>query len=155
MVSPIFFTNFFHESFSVWAVEKWNENLTVQNMIFFLSLPVEKEIITNIRRFAIQNWWNYLMNPSIFLLHRTLFFSTKVWKLPLTPLKVLCHLYFPYSSDQCVRKILQRQFEPFFDRLDTRYISYINITTNVCVRTLESVQDFLIKLDMKSCMHLV
>ena len=130
-----FFPNIVHESFSVWGVEKWNKNLMVQNIIFFLSLPIEKEIITNIRRFWIRNWWNYRMNPSIFFLHRTLFVSAKVLKLSykVTPLKMLCHLYFPYSSDQCARKILQRQFEPFFDRLDTRYISYINITTNVCV----------------------
>ena len=91
MFSPIFSPIFVNESFSVWAVEKWNKNLTVQNMIFFLSSPVEKEIITNIRRFGIRNWWNYLINPSIFLLHITLFCSAKVWKLPfkVTPLKML------------------------------------------------------------------
>ena len=139
-----FFPNFVHESFSVWGVEKWNKNLMVQNIIFFLSLPIEKEIITNIRRFWIRNWWNYRMNPSIFFLHRTLFVSAKVLKLSykVTPLKMLCHLYFPYSSDQCARKILQRQFEPFFDRLDTRYISYINITTNVCVQYVSSIVEF-------------
>ena len=136
-----FFPNIVHESFSVWGVEKWNKNLMVQNIIFFLSLPIEKEIITNIRRFWIRNWWNY---PSIFFLHRTLFVSAKVLKLSykVTPLKMLCHLYFPYSSDQCARKILQRQFEPFFDRLDTRYISYINITTNVCVQYVSSIVEF-------------
>ena len=32
------------------------------DQLFFLSLSVEKEIITNIRWFGILNWWNYLMN---------------------------------------------------------------------------------------------
>ena len=34
---------------------------------FFLSLPVEKEIITKIRRFGIRDWSNYLMNSLITL----------------------------------------------------------------------------------------
>ena len=48
MFSPICFTNFFHKFFSVCAVEKERELLICQNR-FFLSLPVEKEIMANTR----------------------------------------------------------------------------------------------------------
>ena len=44
-----FFTNFFHEFFSVWTVEKENKLLIGPKQFFFLSLPVEKEIIITIR----------------------------------------------------------------------------------------------------------
>ena len=116
-------------------LKKKTNFLLVQNMFFFLSLPVEKEIIINIRRFGIRNWWklsdesiNFPPSQNFILFCKSL----KITKV--TPLKMLCHLYFLIPSDQCVRKILHRQFEPFFDRFDTRYISYINITTNVCVQ---------------------
>ena len=46
MVSPNCFTNFFHKFFSLWAVEKENK-LLIGPKQFFLSLPVEKEIILN------------------------------------------------------------------------------------------------------------
>ena len=45
MFSPICFPNFVHESLSVWTVEKGKKNLIGQKK--GLSLPVEKEIITN------------------------------------------------------------------------------------------------------------
>ena len=48
MFSPICFTNFFHESLSDLAVEK-EKKLLIGPKHFFLSLPVEKEIIINIR----------------------------------------------------------------------------------------------------------
>jgi hypothetical protein len=41
MFSPIYFTNFFHEIFSVSAVEKENKLLNGPRLFFF-SLPVEK-----------------------------------------------------------------------------------------------------------------
>ena len=44
MFSPICFTNFFQEFFSVRAVEKEKKLLIGQNR-FVLSLPVEKEIM--------------------------------------------------------------------------------------------------------------
>ena len=47
MLSPIFFTIFFHEIFSTWTVEKGNTFLIPTKQEFFLSLLVEKEIITN------------------------------------------------------------------------------------------------------------
>ena len=66
MFSQTCFPNFVYEFFSVWAIEKRNKYPIVPKQ-FFYSLPVEKEIITNIcqkiRRFRIQNWWNYLMSP--------------------------------------------------------------------------------------------
>ena len=49
MFSPICFTNFFNKIFSVWAVEKENNLLIGPKQVFFLSLPVEKEIMINIR----------------------------------------------------------------------------------------------------------
>ena len=48
MFSPVYSTNIFYKFSTVWAVEKTNF-LLVQNS-FFLSLPVEKEIIINIRK---------------------------------------------------------------------------------------------------------
>ena len=53
------------------------------------------------------------------------------------PLWKCCVIFiFLFFSDQCVRKILQTVWT-FFDRLGTRYIhtyvSYINITSSVCV----------------------
>ena len=52
--SPICCTNFFHEFFSICtAVEK--ENL-IGPKHFFLSLPAQKEIISNMRRFRIRDW---------------------------------------------------------------------------------------------------
>ena len=88
--SPILSTNL--SQFE--PLKKKTNLLLVQNMFFFLSLPVEKEIITNIRRFGIRNRWNYLMSPSIFLLHRTLFCSAKVWKLPLRWPLWKCYVIF-------------------------------------------------------------
>ena len=47
--SPICFTKFLHEPFSVWAVENENKLLAVPKQLFFLlSLPVEKAIIIGI-----------------------------------------------------------------------------------------------------------
>ena len=43
--SPICVTKFFHEPFSVCAVENENKLLTVPKQVFFLSLPVENVII--------------------------------------------------------------------------------------------------------------
>ena len=64
------FTNlihhFFHEFFSVWAVEKDNKLLIVPKQFFSHRLPVEKEIfVKEIRRFGIRDSWNYLMNSSM------------------------------------------------------------------------------------------
>ena len=42
------FHEFFHEFFSVWAVEQENKLLIGSKQVFFLSLPVEKEIITDL-----------------------------------------------------------------------------------------------------------
>ena len=42
------FTNYIHEVFSVWAVETDNKILICPKQFFFLSLPVEKEIIITI-----------------------------------------------------------------------------------------------------------
>ena len=39
-----------------------------------LSFPVEKEIIINIRRFGIRDWWNHLMN-SLFIFSLSFFFQ--------------------------------------------------------------------------------
>ena len=39
--------NFFHEFFSVWAVEKGNKLLIGSKQLFFLSLPVEKQQLDN------------------------------------------------------------------------------------------------------------
>ena len=43
------FTNLIHGCFSVWAVEKENKFLIGPKQFFFLSSPVEKEIIRNLR----------------------------------------------------------------------------------------------------------
>ena len=48
MPSPICFTNFILEFFSVCAVEKENKLFIGPKQFFLLSLPVEKEIIINI-----------------------------------------------------------------------------------------------------------
>ena len=59
MFPPICFTNFFDEFYLVWSVEKKKKNC-YKTVVFFHSLPVEKEIIAfveKIRRFGIQDWW--------------------------------------------------------------------------------------------------
>ena len=63
MNSSHVFTNLFHKCFPriFLSLSSWKRKtnfLLVQNRFIFLSLPVEKEIITNIRRFGIRDWWN-------------------------------------------------------------------------------------------------
>ena len=67
MVSPIWFTNFVHEFFSAWVVEKEIKFHIDQKRVFFFSVCQLKKIdnkysLNKIRRFGIWNWWNHLMN---------------------------------------------------------------------------------------------
>ena len=85
MFSPICFTILFRKLFSVWVVENEHTFLLFTQNSLFLSLPVEKEIITNIcyknRRFRIHDWWNYLMSPSFDVNFDLLLLSTflSIW----------------------------------------------------------------------------
>ena len=64
---PICFINFFHDFFLRKQTSYGSKTA------FFLSLLVGTEIITNIRRFGIWDWWKHLMNSlDISFLSRTL-----------------------------------------------------------------------------------
>ena len=120
MFSPIFF----HQFFSVWAVEKENKLLTCSKLVFFLSLPVEKEIhnkysLKKIRRFEIRDWWKHLMNLLGVWVIESLYFevSKLVWTLYTLVMTILglkssffCMIwvFFPMMG----RLVLERMYDP-------------------------------------------
>ena len=62
MFSPICFTNFFPHIFLSLSSWKRKTKLYRFKKVYFLCLPVEKEIRINIPRFGIWDCWNYSMN---------------------------------------------------------------------------------------------
>ena len=89
MISPICFTNFSYEFFSVWAIETQQQISYWSKTVFFTQFVNWKRNHNNylLKKIGIWDWWNHLMNSLLL---------SKIHVLPTTNSKTMNPNYHEY-----------------------------------------------------------